>query len=280
MRKRFAAAGRSAVSLVYLAVVFLALLCATSTTSANDGEPAAEEYPSLAGTVWKQVLKGEYGGKYMELPSYVRFFDDPWVVRDTREENPIAMKKMMGYPYQKNESMRHITPRGWQQEGRQVGIYKSTVNPYRCEFVDASTIRGSVRSMIENKLYEIELTRVDDPAVIARIDAIDADLAKTTGGKAATKAARNAVRIVNENDVPTSATVRRLGAKDDGVSWSVPAGGSVTYYFADGEYEIFFTFADDPAARFQGNNFNVWDYGVEIKLTKAALGERGLRRVN
>jgi hypothetical protein len=84
------------------------------------------------------------------------------------------------------------------------------------------------------------------------------------------------VRVVNPNSTSATAGLR-LG--DAGVDWVIPANGQASVRVPNGRYDIYFLYADQPDALFQGDSFSLQNNGVEIRLVKVVNGNYGIRRV-
>ena len=86
----------------------------------------------------------------------------------------------------------------------------------------------------------------------------------------------NEVRIKNPNDFKVAVALR---SGDGGKDFDVPQEGVVSVYVPDGMYEIYFVYSNNPNALFMGDNFNLNQKGVEIKIVKVVGGNYGIKRI-
>lgn len=87
---------------------------------------------------------------------------------------------------------------------------------------------------------------------------------------------RNEVRVRNPNDFSVVVGVRSgLQGKD----FEVSANGTASIYILDGPYDVYFVYANEPTALFQGDSFTLKGNGVEIQIVKVVGGNYGIRRV-
>jgi len=84
------------------------------------------------------------------------------------------------------------------------------------------------------------------------------------------------VRIQNPNSIAVTAGLR---SGDGGKNFMVKPNGTASVYVPDGKYDIYFVYADEPEALFQGDSFSLSGNGVEIQLVKIVDGNYGIRRV-
>lgn len=86
----------------------------------------------------------------------------------------------------------------------------------------------------------------------------------------------NELRVVNPGEHNVAVLIRsgELGR----VLW-VPAGTTRSVAVANATYELYFAYANEPTALYQGDSVSLIGRGVEIRLVKVSGGNYGMRRV-
>jgi hypothetical protein len=125
-------------------------------------------------------------------------------------------------------------------------------------------------------------TSVPSPTAVSRVVSPVA----TAGSEMAARSARtapqpvlsgpNEVRIVNPNDFSVAVELRSEHASR---SLQVPPNGAASAFVANGHFDVFFQYSNEPDARYQGDPFSLMNEGVEIRIVRAVDGNYGVRRV-
>ena len=84
------------------------------------------------------------------------------------------------------------------------------------------------------------------------------------------------VRIRNPNTFSVLVGVRSQGR---GADFEVAPAGVDSVYVPDGQYDIYFNYANQPDAVYQGDSFAIRGNGVEIRIVQVMDGNYGIRRV-
>jgi hypothetical protein len=87
------------------------------------------------------------------------------------------------------------------------------------------------------------------------------------------------VRVVNPTGNTAEVELRPQGLGDQS-AFRVPARGSEEVTVANGSYQVFFRFSNEPGARYQGDDIGLSNQVAEIRLEATTNGNYGLRRVN
>jgi hypothetical protein len=86
----------------------------------------------------------------------------------------------------------------------------------------------------------------------------------------------NPVRVVNPNVFGVDVGIRTGG---QGKDFRVPPKDSRTVYVPDGQYELFFVYANESGALYKGEPFTLRESGVEIQIVQVADGNYSIERV-
>ena len=216
--------------------------------------------PSLMRTLWKyQAANGNSNPLY-------------WNLSDRRHHDRTVEQYRL-YTYGRYHNVEEFT---WRQEGSKV-FFSMRWGDYEGEWIDWATIKGVYRpNFPAGKATDFKLFRITALDVLARYT--DPQRPQPP------QPTMHSVYIDNPNDYSVSVTVRNVTPNSPwkGVesTWEVSPKDRSYSIVPNGSYEIYFTFSNEPKAKYQGDDFKIADGDVTIRLVSVSGGNYGIRRVN